>query len=251
MGDFINTYQVALLLGFFVTGIIGTLLCFRQPAGSRAWKLADLVWVVLGGFGALAAVLAGIYQEDSGRIERQIDIAFAATHEFDGDAARFRLRYCLEPMSDDILTLCEKVEFLSASTAENSGLPLFLTVTENTAPLQGLSFLFGAPRDEMDIEVLMQQMHDFEEVEFLEFNPRDTQTREALGNVRASHPVVAADYQILANAYDDLIKQVRKLQEEWEFLQANSGILLLQIIALCLVAFAAPFRLGKSVVELT
>ncbi len=251
MSDFINSYQIPLLFAFFGTGILGTITCFRQPAGSRAWKLADLVWVVLGGFGALAAVMAGIYREDSSRIERQIDIAYAASHEFDGDAARFRLRYCLKPASPDILTLCEKVEFLSASTAENSGLPLFLTVTGAAAPLQGLHYIVGMPKDDdMSLDAMMHSADNFDPAEFLAFDPRDTPTRAALANVRSDQPAIAADYQILANAYDDLITQVGTLKSEWEFLQANSGILLVQIIALCLVAFAAPFRLGKSIVEL-
>jgi len=55
---------------------------------------------------------------------------------------------------------------------------------------------------------------------------------------------------ILAQAYEDLIAQVQRLKQEWDYLQDNAYILVLQLFALCLVGFAAPFRLGKSVVEL-
>ena len=41
-----------------------------------------------------------------------------------------------------------------------------------------------------------------------------------------------------------------QLGEEWDFLQSRSGILTLQVLALSLVAFAAPFRLGKSIADL-
>jgi hypothetical protein len=68
--------------------------------------------------------------------------------------------------------------------------------------------------------------------------------------MRRKVPAIAGDYLILAQSYDDLIEQVGKLRDEWEYLQANAHILVLQIIALCLVSFAAPFRLGKSIVEL-
>ena len=68
--------------------------------------------------------------------------------------------------------------------------------------------------------------------------------------MRRKVPAIAGDYLILAQSYDDLIEQVSKLKDEWEYLQANAHILVLQIIALCLVSFAAPFRLGKSIVEL-
>ena len=67
---------------FFLAGLVGTAFLFRKPAGHRAWKLADLVWVVLGGFGALVAVISGIYAADSSKLERQIDIAYAATAAF-------------------------------------------------------------------------------------------------------------------------------------------------------------------------
>ena len=46
------------------------------------------------------------------------------------------------------------------------------------------------------------------------------------------------------------MRKVAKLIDEWEILQRNSFILLIQIISICLVSFAAPFRLGKSVVEI-
>ena len=71
-----------------------------------------------------------------------------------------------------------------------------------------------------------------------------------MNTLRASKPAVAADFQILAQSYTRLVEQVAKLKDEWEFLQANSHILVLQIFALCLVSFAAPFRLGKSIVDL-
>ncbi|MCP9481828.1 hypothetical protein NNA36_07625 [Shimia sp. CNT1-13L.2] len=244
--NFVVDNQLPLLLGCFATGIVATAFLFRLPKSSRAWKIADLVWVLLGGIGAVTAILAGIYTEDTARLDRQIDIAYTASHEFDADAARFRLRYCLSPLDDQVSTLCEKVEFLSASTAGNSDLPLFLTVTRAAAPLQGLNFLVG--RSEMP--EMQETANAFDPAEFLAFEPRDAITRPALAKVRLSQPVIAADFQILADSYDELITQVSELKQEWEFLQDNALILVLQIIALCLVAFAAPFRLGKSLVEL-
>ena len=56
--SFVTDNQLPLLILFFLLGLIGTAFLFRKPAGHRAWKLADLVWVVLGGIGALVAVLA-------------------------------------------------------------------------------------------------------------------------------------------------------------------------------------------------
>ena len=90
---FVTENQLPLLILFFVLGLVGTGFLFRKPAGHRAWKLADLVWVVLGGIGALVAVLAGLYTADSSRLDRQIDVAYAASSAFDRDAARFRLRF--------------------------------------------------------------------------------------------------------------------------------------------------------------
>ncbi|KIC47463.1 hypothetical protein RA28_07565 [Ruegeria sp. ANG-S4] len=249
---FVTENQLPLLILFFLAGLIGTGFLFRKPAGHRAWKLADLVWVVLGGVGALVAVLAGLYTTDSSRLDRQIDVAYAATLAFDRDAARFRLRFCDPAYDPDTAVLCDKVEFLSASTASNADLPLFIAVTNEVAPLQGLQFLFGRQtRDDMEEARGMAAKADAFDIEqFLVFTSLDDATRTAIDNMRRKVPAIAGDYLILAQSYDDLIEQVGKLKDEWEYLQANAHILVLQIIALCLVSFAAPFRLGKSVVEL-
>ncbi len=250
--SFVTDNQLPLLILFFVIGSIGTAFLFRKPAGHRAWKLADLVWVVLGGIGALVAVLAGLYTSDSSRLDRQIDVAYAATLAFDRDAARFRLRFCDPAYDPDTAVLCEKVEFLSASTASNSELPLFIAVTNEVAPLQGLHFLVGGQsKDEKDeIRDMAAKADAFDIDQFLVFTSLDENIQTAIDNMRRKVPAIAGDYLILAQSYDDLIAQVGKLKEEWEYLQDNAHILVLQIVALCLVSFAAPFRLGKSVVEL-
>ncbi len=250
--SFVTDNQLPLLIMFFVIGSIGTAFLFRKPAGHRAWKLADLVWVVLGGIGALVAVLAGLYTADSSRLDRQIDVAYAATLAFDRDAARFRLRFCDPAFDPDTAVLCDKVEFLSASTASNADLPLFIAVTNEVAPLQGLHFLFGGQsKDDMDeIRGMAAKADAFDIDQFLVFTSLDDATQAAIDNMRRKVPAIAGDYLILAQSYDDLIDQVGKLKDEWEYLQANGHILVLQIVALCLVSFAAPFRLGKSIVEL-
>lgn len=250
--SFIADNQLLLLVAFFLAGCIGTGFLFRKPAGHRAWKLADLVWVLLGGVGALVAIIAGLYTADSSRLNRQIDIAYAATSAFDRDAARFRLRFCDPAYDSDIGVLCEKVEFLSASTASNAELPLFIAVTDEVAPLAGLFFLFGGQaRDEMDeMKKMAAQADAFDIDQFLVFTSMDAPTQAAVDTLRRKVPAIAGDYLIIAQSYDDLIEQVGKLKDEWEYLQANAHILVLQIIALCLVSFAAPFRLGKSIVEL-
>ena len=256
--SFVVTHQIALIAGFFLAGLIGTAALLRLHASSRAWRLADLVWVLLGGLGALTAVIAGVYKADSSRLDRQIDIAYSATQEFETEAARFRLLYCDGAVEDpDVVAavndLCEKVEFLSASTAENQELPLFLEVARITSPLQGLQFL-ARSRDAGTAEhdEMMKAAEDFDAARFLAFAAEDDATKAAAAQLSADpeHQGIAVEFRLIAASYDRLIGQVGRLKTEWEFLQANSRFLTAQIIALCMVAFAAPFRLGKSVVEL-
>ncbi len=242
---FIIENQLILLLAFFASGCLGTAFLLRKPAGHRAWLLADLVWVVLGGFGALVAVLAGTYKADSS----QIDVAFAATASFDRDAARFRLRYCETPAGDAVAVLCDKADFLSASTAENSDLPLFIAITDQVSPLQNLHFFRPAEKGAVMTET-MEMANQFDPGQLLVFAAQDDATAAALADLQSTNPTIAADFNILASSYEALIEQVSTLKDEWDYLQQNSYILLIQIIAICLVSFAAPFRLGKSVVEL-
>lgn len=243
---FIIDNQLPLLIFFFIAGCVGTCFLFRKPAGHRAWLMADLVWVVLGGFGALGAVMAGIYKADSSAINRQIDVAYAASSAFDRDAARFRLSYCEVPGGAEIAVLCDKADFLSASTAENAELPLFIAITGEATPLRSLNFFGGR----QDSGAMMMQADAFDPAELLTFSARDAATDQAQTALRQSNASVVADFDILASSYETLIAQVSKLKSEWEYLQSRSYILLIQIIAICLVSFAAPFRLGKSIVEL-
>lgn len=242
--------QLLFLLICFVAGCVGTAMIFRHPPGARAWKLADLLWVVLGGIGAITAIIAGVYQSDSSQLGRQIDVAYAATADFDRDAARFRLRYCEGKTDANTRILCDRIEFLSASTASNSDLPLFISITETAAPLKGLNFVLGARNAGTDMSQMSDEVRAFDPAEFLVFSARDDATTAAIAALRSTRPAVAADYQVLATSYEALIAQITRLKREWEFLQANAGILVLQIAALCMVAFAAPFRLGKSLAEL-
>ncbi len=250
--DFINDNQLPLILLCFLAGSVFTAFLFRRHVSARAWKIADLLWVCLGGIGALTAVIAGVYAHDSSRLDRQIDIAYAATREFDRDAARFRLAHCevdhpAASFRAAIRDLCGKVEFLSASTAGNAELPLFIAVTERAAPLAGLSLFSRGDSGDMEDEIAR-----FDEAEFLAFAARDEATDTAIALLRQAPSVagVAGEYQVLARAYEDLIGEVMHLRDEWQVLQDNAGILTLQVLALCLVAFAAPFRLGKSIVDL-
>lgn len=244
MAAFLQTYQLPLILACFLLGCLGALTLFRRTEDTKAWLLADVIWVALGGVGAVVAIAAGIYQEDSTALNRQITVAYTASRAFDSDAARFRLRYCAETSDADLTTLCEKVEFLSASSAENTALPLFLTITERAAPLEGISLLFGSARDHAEMS---QAAAELEMAEFLAFDTRDVPTIMAVENIAPTRQEIAADYRVLALTYDTLIEDIAALRDGWQRLQSGRALLILQIIALCLVAFAAPFRLGRTI----
>ncbi len=250
--SFVLTYQIALVAGCFLLGLLGAALLFRRGASRWAWNLADLVWVVVGGLGALAAILAGVYKNDSSQLNRQIDVAYAALQSFDTEAARFRLLYCetVSPRPDIAAAtrdLCDKVEFLSASTAESHDLPLFHSVSRISRPLQGLGLLAGR-----EDEAMMEEFEALETARFLAFASEDETTRRAAAVLSAAPEAapVAVEFRLLARSYDDLILKLGRLRTEWDFLQANTQFLAVQVLAICMIAFAAPFRLGKSFAEL-
>ena len=250
--SFLIDHQIALILGAFATGVLGAWLLYRRNSSALSWRIADIVWVVLGGLGAIMAVLTGLYESDRTRIARQIDVAFVASKAFDRDAARFRLLYCgagdAAP-APPVATLCGKVEFLSASTARNAALPLFIEIARIEAPLRSLTFLFGAPEGREKMQAMAEA---FDPGAFLAFASEDAATAEAMTALATlpEGPRIVAEFRVLAQAYEDLIGEVRTLREEWMVLQQGSLVLVLQVVALCMIAFAAPFRIGKSVNEL-
>ncbi len=246
-------HRLGLTVACFVLGLIGMVLLLRLSRDSPLWRFADLVWVALGGLGVITALLAGIYADDSARVERQIDVSYATSRAFDRDAARFRLRYCGSQAGENIRQLCDKVEFLSASTAINADLPLFADVTRATAPLHALRPLIGGPEaagNDMDYSEKLSRVERFDPVELLTFDPLDVATVMALRTVKATAPEIAADYRVLSLTYKELIGALTRLKSDWEFLQSNSLFALFQVLALSLIGIAAPFRLGKSLAEL-
>lgn len=244
--------RLVLIVLCFAIGLVGMVLVMRHRRHSRWWKIADLVWVALGGLGVVTALLAGIYADDTARLDRQIDLSFATSHSFDRDAGRFRLRYCSgDEIEANVAHLCEKVEFLSASAALNADLPLFADVAHARAPLRALRPLIGSPDGgEMSDADKLSRVERFDPGEVLTFEPLDPDTVMALKRMGSTTPHIAADYRILALTYRDLIEGLATIKADWEFLQKNSLFVLFQILALCLIAIAAPFRLGKSLVEL-
>ena len=249
--------QLIIIISCFAFGLICMIMVLRHRRDSHWWRAADLAWVALGGLGIVTALMAGVYADDSARLERQIDVSFATSRAFDRDAARFRLRYCgQDPVAED-LRLCEKIEFLSASTAINADLPLFADVSHASTPLRALRLFIGEPAtaaardaEDMDYAEKLARVESFDPVGFLAFDPLDPDTVMALKSVESAKPEVAADYRVLALTYSDLIQALQRLKADWDFLQSNSLFILFQVIALSLIAIAAPFRLGKSLVDL-
>lgn len=253
--SFISDHQIGLILTSFFLGTAGAVLLYRRPDHRRAFKIADLIWVLLGGLGAVAALLAGLYRTDSTRLDRQIDVTYATTRGFERDAARFRLEHCETdrhgPLRPAVLTLCEKVEFLSASTSENRDLPLFLEVTGMTGAPRALR-LFSDEASAEEHDRMVVEAREFDPARFLIFAAMDPATKAASDTLAASDEFagIPAAFQVIATSYQELIEEVRRLKSEWEILQGQSTVLVLQIIALCLIAIAAPFRVGKSVADL-
>ena len=248
--SFLLTNQLPLIFGSILLGLLGWLAIARRPAGSRAWKYADFLWIVLGGFGAVAAVVAGLYRADTARVERQIDQAYAASRAFDRDAARFRLSWCESP--DAMLAvLCDKADFLSASSALNRDLPLFLDITRAAAPLQSLAIFAGQSGSQDGMAAMADQADTFATAEILAFTARDEATGRAVEALRATgRAPLVAEFQVLAQSYEELIADVMVLKQEWDYLRANTIYLQIQVLALCLIGFAAPFRVGKTLSEL-
>lgn len=255
---FLLDHQTASIIGSFVLGSIIAALIYRRAQSSLSWKVADFVWVVLGGVGAIAALLSASYQDERSRIDRQIDISYAITKSFEASANRFLLLYCDKDRQGPqfratVVVVCKKTIALTTSAKANSKLPLFLDVAQTRSPLSSLGLLLGgqnqaASADGMSKTSAMAMVEGFDAAELQTIAVIDYATRTALSTLEASPFVeISIDYQVLAGSYSDLVKQLGQVKAEWDYLEENSVVLILQVIALCLIAFAAPFRLGKSI----
>lgn len=256
--SFLLDHQTASIIASFILGSIIATTIYKRVQSSLSWKVADLLWVVLGGLGAIAALLSGSYLDERGRIDRQIDISYAITKSFETSANRFLLLHCDKdrqgpPYRALVVVVCKKTIALTTSAKANSQLPLFLDLARTRPPLSSIGLLLGrqdsaANTDGMSKTAAMTMVEGFDVAELQTIAVIDDATRTALSSLAASpHADVSVDYQVLAQTYSDLVKQLGRVKAEWDYLEENSTVLILQVIALCLIAFAAPFRLGKSI----
>jgi hypothetical protein len=106
--------------------------------------------------------------------------------------------------------------------------------------------------DREDMGRMAAQADAFDTAEIVAFAARDEATGRAIETLRATgRAPLAAEFQVLAQSYEELIGDVMILKDEWDYLRANTIYLKIQVLALCLIAFAAPFRVGKTVAELS
>jgi hypothetical protein len=256
--NFLIENQTLSIIGSFVIGSIIAAIVYRRAQSSLSWKVADLVWVALGGVGAIAALLSGSYQDERSRIDRQIDISYAITKSFEASANRFLLLHCDKDRQGptyraEVVVVCKKTIKLTTSAKANSELPLFLDLAQTRPPLSSIGLLFGGQSQVADAEGMtktsaMAKVDSFDADKLQTVAVIDYPTRTALSSLEASpHADISVDYQVLAGTYSNLIKQLGRVKAEWDYLEENSIVLIVQVIALCLIAFAAPFRLGKSI----
>ena len=255
--NFLLENQTLSILGSFLLGSIIASVLYLRAKSSLSWKVADFVWVALGGVGAVTALLAGSYQDEHGRVDRQIVISYATSKSFDAMAERFKLLHCqFDRQGPDLrpptLVLCSKVRALTKSAKANQDLPLFLELTTPKIRLAGLDWLYPAqpgadPADVASQDDMAHQVANFDTATLLTVASNDWPAAQAWNRLNGSTSSdVAADYQVISGTYEDLVATLGRVKSEWDFLQANSVVLILQVLALCLIAFAAPFRLGRS-----
>ena len=256
--NFLVENQLVSIIGCFLLGTLGATLIYHFAKSGLSWRVADFIWVALGGVGAIAALLSGSYMDEHGRVNRQIDISYVISKNFDAMAERFKLLHCqFDRQGPDLrpptLMLCKKVQELTASAKANQDLPLFLELTSPQSQLAGLAWLFPPPpaaTGQVTNDQMASQVANFYTAALLSVASDDWPTVQAWNQLNGSaHAEVAADYQVISETYEDLVATLGRVKAEWDYLEANSLVLLLQVIALCLIAFAAPFRLGKSLHE--
>ncbi len=209
--NFLVENQTLSIVGSFVAGSIIAAVIYRRAQTSLSWKVADFLWVALGGVGAIAALLSGSYQDERGLINRQIDVSFAITKSFEASANRFLLLYCDKDRQGPqfravVVVVCKKTIALVTSAKANSELPLFLDVAQTRPPFSSLGVLFGggnpAAADGMSKSSAMAMIDGFDAAELQTIAVIDYPTRTALSTLNASPFVeISVDYQVLAGSY--------------------------------------------------
>ncbi|MFK7867622.1 MAG: hypothetical protein AB8B58_00125 [Roseobacter sp.] len=268
--------QILFLVLAFAIGLILSLFLLNQTHEKKVWRYADLLWIVVGGIGALVAFIVSVFLSNVATTERSIVLVQSSISNAHSDAVAIAAKYCSEAIfprhlpyyADDFALLCDAVGGIKEQTAKDSDAFSLVTLLEeerpNASPFSMDEFHFDPSQAAFDpkkviefsgmteaLSAALERPGDFSSV-FFKFdidNPAFESARiELIGS--GVYTDLALEYGALKSEYERLVLEFDELRIVWNDIVEQRWLLLMRTIALGMLSFSLPLRLGKSVFEI-
>jgi len=274
-------YKIWLTTACFFLGSLVSVALFVWWSSSKTWKIADLVWIVVGGVATLIAISTSLYLSETSEIKRDIDLARADLRAFSRVVSTFNARHCanthseasaqrafwFDPHFESIRSVCSAAISLQNETNEENELYEFIELAATSVRNPPVQMILGSTYIDRDSfpatesansEVTKEDFSISRENLLLEnafnFSAKnlngiiDGPVQELLSS--GNHDEIVNEYLNLNSLQTDLQKQFRDLQTSWGEIRNRRFILALRMISIFAVALAFPLRLGKSLNEI-
>jgi hypothetical protein len=275
IGILLVEHQTIITLSTFSFGLLCLGILLKKRDG-HVWKIVDLVWVVFGGGAAISAVIASIYINKDGVLARQVDVLKANMTSISTDARRFNEEHCSETSeiafyASMVSTLCANNRVMIESITQEEQRPFFSEISDITEELREFAgkeistqieplddFLDPNTTGNNDPDIIKSIFTNADITIVLEglkldlLDPLNNSATSAISALRRSglYFDMTADYTSIAREYQKITQQLANVGTAWELNQQDFQFVVARALAIALVAFAFPLRVGKSIHDL-
>lgn len=281
MTNWIVENQFFLIIVFFIIGTVTAHRLFFARNQKKIWKIADLGWIIAGGLSAATAVILSVLLSEINSVRRESDIFTAAVASFNKDAKRFMQVYCTDRADwrfspvfrENGTILCAHIRKIEAETAEDAKLVRFASIfsSGNEKEDTDHSWAKGIAFRDYDTDEMNTLFDALELANDLNFGEQVTIDTGAFSSLafpvrKISEEEINQTLQILINSGDadafcsefitlnSRMKDIRfstsQLQNRWNTVMRKQPLFLWRALALLVLSFIFPLRVGKSVHEL-
>lgn len=253
--------QIAAMGLFAVAGVIVVaILASRFGGKKRFWGVVDLVWIAMGGASAIGAVVGSIYAQERTSFEQEIITAAAKVQLTVSLGEQFLARYC-EGNFDSVLYY-QEIGMICKATKDDLDI-----VKRNQASLRvdeildsisergSVDQFFMSDAAKMSMQDLIRSNRGLIDLycdggeckDVFKFS-KTTVAKETLKRSFIFDQLIR-DHDLFNSGVASSIDEISGLELKWDRVAESFRYLMLRSVSLALLAFAFPFRLGKSVRE--
>lgn len=257
-------YFISVLLGVLVA-----IFALVRRKTEQFWKLVDLTWISVGTIATVAAVTTTLYISEISDAQRRIDRLRATIADLNTDAEMFVAIHCSERTLSSIIQVtslamreaCQDAIVVASETQSTSDLISFTELLAPSIAINGeesrqrqihaaFDLTANTYTNENGTELTMASLIQAKWLSRAKLNDAEF---EGLGNTilfTGFYDKFFFELSAIRSRSASIAMEVESLRSSWQLILGKRSLLALRVIALTLISFVAPLRIGKSIFDI-